>query len=177
MATVSKNMKLRALSERRFVLLALGLLMLPSAAKAANDCPWLNEATAGGLLGADAVGTFTKATPGQPAVCMFTSEEQGVRRTLRITVEVVPDTHQRLAHEEQVCGSDAAPLKAIGNEAIGCAADDRKGGPGERALGRVRDQLFTISILSTLKNDPSLTRDALTAKIYTAAEQVAGNLF
>jgi hypothetical protein len=151
--------------------------MLPSAAMAANNCPWLNEATAGGLLGADAVGAFTQATPGQPAVCLFTSEEQGVRRTLRITVEVVPDTHLRLVHEEQSCGSDATPLKAIGNEAIGCAADDRKGGPGERALGRVRDQLFTIAILSTLKNDPELTRDALKAKIYTAAEQVAGNLF
>lgn len=155
----------------------LGLLMLPVDAKAANLCPWLNEATAGGLLEGDAVGAFTKASPGQPAVCTFTSEEAGTRRTLRITVEVVPETHQRLAREEQSCGQDAEPLKAIGNEAIGCAADDPKAGPGQRALGRVRDQFFTISIASTLKSDPKLTRDALKAKIYTAAEQVAGNLF
>jgi len=44
-------------------------------------------------------------------------------------------------------------------------------------VGRVRDQIFTITISTTLKNDPILTRDALKARIYTAAEQVAGNLF
>jgi hypothetical protein len=37
--------------------------------------------------------------------------------------------------------------------------------------------VFTITIASSLKNDPQLTRDVLKSKIYTAAEQVAGNLF
>jgi hypothetical protein len=37
--------------------------------------------------------------------------------------------------------------------------------------------VFTIAISSTLKNDPILTREALKTRIYTAAEQVAGNLF
>jgi hypothetical protein len=68
-------------------------------------------------------------------------------------------------------------LRAIGNEALSCAADDRKGGIGERVVGRVRDQVFTITISSTLKNDPGLNRDVLRSKIYTAAEQVSGNLF
>ena len=77
----------------------------------------------------------------------------------------------------QSCGADVSPLKAIGNEATACAADDRKGVMGERVVGRVRDQVFTIAISSTLKNDPILTREALKTRIYTAAEQVAGNLF
>ena len=48
---------------------------------------------------------------------------------------------------------------------------------GERLVGRVRDQVFTITISTTLKNDPILTRDEIKSRIYTAAEQVSGNLF
>lgn len=164
---------------RRLVLLALGItcFMLPAVSHATNNCPWLNEATAGGLLGGDAVGMKTDAAAGQPTVCTFTQQDKGVTRTLRITVEIAPEPHQRMGAVSQVCGSDAAPIKAIGNEALVCTADDRKGGVGERVVGRVRDQVFTITIASTLKADPILNRDALKARIYTAAEQVAGNLF
>jgi hypothetical protein len=160
-----------------FFVLVFCFLAYPVASRASNNCAWLSEATASGLLGGDAVGAFTDATAGQPAVCVFTSEEQGARRTLRVTVEVTGDAHARLATEERSCGSDAAPLRAIGNEAVACAADDRKGGRGERAVGRVRDQVFTITISSSLRDDPILTRDALKTRIYTAAEQVSGNLF
>jgi hypothetical protein len=161
----------------RSALLALCALAAPALGRAANNCPWLNEATASGLLGGDAVGVFTQAAADQPAVCSFVSEAQGTRRTLRITVQVTPDAHARVVAAAQGCGGDAAPLAAIGNESLACAADDRKGALGERALGRVRDQFFTISISGTQKNDPDLTREALKAKIYTAAEQVSGNLY
>jgi hypothetical protein len=164
-------------SEIRFAALALFVLAAPSLCLAANTCPWLTEATAGGLLGGDATGAFTEAAGGQPAVCLFTSDAPGGKRTLRITVEVTAEAAARLTTEEKNCGPDAAAIKAIGNEAETCTADDRKGAPGERVVGRVRDQLFIITLSSTLKGDPVLTRDALKAKIYTAAEQVAGNLF
>jgi hypothetical protein len=134
----------------------------------------MNEATASGLLESDAVVAFTPAAGGQPAVCVFTSDAQGVKRILRIAVEVTPDAHARVMAATQACGRDGMPLKAIGNEAIACVADDRK---GERAVGRVRDQAFTIDIGSSVKNDAALTRDSLKSKIYTASEQVAGNLF
>jgi hypothetical protein len=147
-------------------------------AHAANNCAWINEATASGLLGGDAVGEVSGPALGQPAVCTFTQMTAGGRRTLRITVEIVADAHARVASIAQGCGADAGPLKAIGNEALVCAADDRKAGIGERVVGRVRDQVFTITIGSTLKNDPILfSRDVLKSRIYTAAEQVAGNLF
>lgn len=175
---MASNTGAKASISRRLALLVLGVvcLTLPAVSHATNNCPWLNEATAGGLLGGDAVGLKT-AADGQPTVCTFTQQETGVTRTLRITVEIAPEPHQRMSAVAQVCGADASPIKAIGNEALVCTADDRKGGVGERVVGRVRDQVFTITIASTLKVDPILNRDALKAKIYTAAEQVAGNLF
>jgi hypothetical protein len=157
-------------------LFAVCLIGAPVAAHAANNCAWINETTAGGLLGGDAVGEVSEAA-GQPTVCTFTQMTAGVKRTLRVTVEIAADSHARMSEIALGCGADAAPLKAIGNEALVCAADDRKAGMGERVVGRVRDQVFTITIGSTLKNDPQLTRDILKSKIYTAAEQVAGNLF
>lgn len=160
------------------MMFALCVAGLPATAHAANDCAWLNEATASGFLGGNAVGSFTAPASGQPAICAFVDQSSTAIRTLRITVEVVADPHARLMDTiAKECGADASPLKAIGNEAVVCAADDRKGGLGKRVVGRVRDQLFTITISSTLKNDPILTRDALGAKIYSAAEQVSGNLF
>jgi hypothetical protein len=146
-------------------------------ARADNNCAWLNEATASGLLGGDATGDSHAAAGAQPAVCTFTQQSAGVKRTLRITVEIAADAHARLIAMAQNCGIDAFALKAIGNEAMACSADDRKAGPGERVIGRVRDQVFTITIASSLKGDPAFSRDILKTKIYTAAEQVAGNLF
>jgi hypothetical protein len=164
---------------RKMASTALGICLigLPAMGHAENHCAWMNEATASGLLGSDAVGSFTEAVGEQPAVCTFVSQSAGVTHTLRITVELAADAHARLGAVAQACGADAASLKAIGNEAVACVVDDRKGGIGERVYGRVRDQVFTITISSTLKNDPNLTRDALKARIYTAAEQVSGNLF
>jgi hypothetical protein len=158
-------------------LVALCLLGAPALCHAKNNCPWINEATTGGLLGGTAVNEFTDATTGQPAVCKFTYDGPGVTRTLVVTVEVAAAPKERLAVVAKTCGPDAVPLQAIGNEAQVCMADVRKAGPGERVVGRVRDQVFTITLSSTLKNDPMLTRDELRARIYTAAEQVAGNLF
>jgi hypothetical protein len=158
-------------------LISLCMLGLPVLCHAKNNCPWINEATTGGLLGGTAVNEFTDATAGQAAVCKFTYDGPGVTRTLVVTVEVSADPKERLAVVAQSCGPDAAPLQAIGNEAKVCTADIKKAGPGERVVGRVRDQVFTITLSSTMKNDSLLTRDELRSRIYTAAEQVAGNLF
>jgi hypothetical protein len=157
--------------------LALCLVSLPHAVYAGNDCPWLTEATASGLIGAEAVGSYTAAAASQPAVCTFRQKSDGMMRTLTITVELASDAHTRMTSIAQTCGAGAAPLNAIGNEAVFCDADLRRREIGERAVGRVRNQVFTITLSSTIKDDPILTRDALKTRIYTAAEQVAGNLF
>jgi hypothetical protein len=173
------NSKLVESAPRMIRLVTLFLVFFGMAANchAKNNCPWLNEATAGGLLGGDAVGDFTAASASQPAVCTFTQTGANFTRTLRITVEVTPDTHARLQTAAQPCGKNAAPMQAIGNEASMCAIESRNAAPSEFVAGRVRDQLFTITFTTTLKDDPILTRPALKEKAYTAAEQVAGNLF
>jgi hypothetical protein len=157
--------------------LSLCVVGSSSTAHAANNCPWLTEATASGLIGGEAAGSFTSAAGTQPAVCTFTQKSEGAVRTLTITVELSTEPHARMVSVAQACGAGAQPLNAIGNEAVYCSADLRRGEFGERAVGRVRNQVFTIDLNSTMKDDPILTRDALISRIYTAAEQVAGNLF
>lgn len=168
---------LRVLRVLALAAIALCAAAIPNPAKAANTCPWMNEATASGMLGGNAVGEFTAATSGQPAVCTFTQQDNGVTRILRITVEVVPDAHAQFLSMSASCDAEQSPLKAIGNEAMACATDLHKKSASERAFGRVRDQVFTITFATSIKNDPVLTPELLRAHVYTAAEQVAGNLF
>jgi len=158
-------------------MLALCLLCVPEFSNAANKCPWINEATASGLLGGAAEGLYTPATTGQAAACTFTQASAEVTRTLRITVELATNPHAQLIAIAQTCGPELVPVKAIGNEAMACVADGRKGAKGVRIVGRVRDQVFTILIGTTLKNDPILSPYVLKTNILTAAEQVSGNLF
>jgi hypothetical protein len=164
---------------RKLRLLALGisLIGLPALCRAANNCAWINQATASGLLGGEAVVAVTEPAAEQPVVCTFTQQDEKGKRTLRVAVEISSDPHARLVAIAQICGANAAPLKAIGNEALICAADENKNEIGERLIGRVRDQVFTITIGTTLKDDPILTRDELKSRIHIAAEQVSGNLF
>lgn len=165
---------------RRLLRVALQIMLLPAlpaAVRAANNCPWLTEATAGGLLGGTAVGTFTAGQPGQPSTCSFVDKESGGTRELTITVEINPDAHTQLAAMMHDCGASGSLLQAIGNEAAVCAMDSRRKSLAERVVGRVRDQIFTIAIMTSLKDDPVLDHSMLMTKIYTASEQVAGNLF
>lgn len=94
-----------------------------------------------------------------------------------IEVESSPDAAARVKSMLKACSSNASLLQAIGNEAVMCFADERGRSLGERVVGRVRDQVFAIQISSSLKNDPTLTRQARENKISAAAEQVAGNLY
>lgn len=160
------------------VLTLFCLLVAVLPARAANNCPWMTEATASGLLGGDAVGAYTAAADTAPAVCIFTRSSPEGTRTLRISVEVVSTSpHEHLATLEQTCGAQAEILQAIGNEAVFCSTQTPEAGASELALGRVRDQIFTITLTTSLKRDRELTTDVLKAHLYTAAEQVAGNLF
>ncbi len=178
------------------MLAGLGVMAVASMAHAANSCPWLTEATVGGLLGGTAVGAYTAGTPvttstsatitpdagptvrqDQPGTCVFTDKEGTSTRELTVTMEVSSDAHAKLAGMMQACGASSQLLQAIGNEAAVCAMDARKKQMSERVVGRVRDQIFTITISTTVKDDPVLNASSLMTKIYTASEQVAGNLF
>lgn len=145
-------------------------------AYASNACPWMNEATASGLLGDEAIGSYKSASvPGQPATCTFTQGTGAAVRMLVIEIDTT-DAAARIKSRQKDCSSDVSSLPAIGNEAVVCAAD-RGSRPGELVVGRVRDQVFTIRLSSSIKGDPVLTRESLMKKISAAAEQIAGNLF
>ncbi|WP_058188557.1 hypothetical protein [Terracidiphilus gabretensis] len=178
------------------IVLAVVALLIPASAHAANNCPWLTEATVGGLLGGNAAGAYTagpavttstsatinpEAGPtvrmDQPGTCVFTDKEGAATRELTVTMEVSPDAHTKLAGMMQACGASSQLLQAIGNEAAVCTMDVHKKSVSERVVGRVRNQIFTITISTTLKDDPVLNTSSLMTRIYTASEQVAGNLF
>jgi hypothetical protein len=97
------------------------------------SCPWLNQATAAGVLG----GPVTQTG------CHF-------RGALELHIEIIEDF-------KSPCGSEAIPLKGIGNEALACP---------ERVVVRVRNKVFLIRMNT---NDPE--------KLRKVAEMVAGSMF
>jgi hypothetical protein len=133
-------------------------IVLALASRAEETCPWLNAATAGGVLGAPV------QTQIAPHVCSFVSRHG----ELRIQVETIAASHA------DHCSGASEQLKAIGNEAAACAVESKDGRMAEQVAGRVRDQAFVITIAT---DDRSLSRNLLRDKVRKVAEQVAGNLF
>jgi hypothetical protein len=150
--------------------LVLPILILPSVAAAANTCPWLNAATAGGVLGGQVTNlTITRAHAGDDATCEFIRRDGSLLLDLRIEVETMPSPAKDFATYAARCHSAAVPLKAIGNEALSCNDE----GAGQ-IVGRVRDRAFVVRISTT---DHSTSLNALSEKARKIAEQVAGILF
>ena len=116
--------------------------------RAESVCPWLNKATAGGVLGGP-VSAVVKQTS-----CEFMRPSGAV---LRIEVQKKP------AAPRVKCETGGMALKAIGNEAVACLS-----GGAEVVIGRVRDQRFAVSIRGVKE---------VREKVTKVAEQVAGNLF
>lgn len=160
----------------RCIALLAAVLGLSTAARAANNCPWLNEATASGILGNNATGLYEPAEGVKPATCTFTQVEGGITRQLIIAVEIVSNPHDRLVQLTHSCGTQSEPVPSIGNEALRCAGAAGRA-HGERVIGRVRDQVFTITITTTVEQDSILAPHELAMRSLTAAEQVSGNLF
>ncbi len=160
-----------------FVLLMLFSLMLcwPRVCCAKEPCPWLNEATAAGFLDGSVTSIVTHSNKNKDdANCDFTLRDRSVTTILRIEVETMSAPRDDFASYLARCGSHAAPLKAIGNEAVACGLDGKKKQVSEQVVGRVRDRAFTVRITSTAE---SSARSVLREKARKVAEQVAGFLF
>jgi len=163
----------------RYLTLALFALLVPRPAFCQENvgCPWLNVATASGVLRSSENGTMATLSQGNKAACSFVYHDATASRELRITMELVQDPSQALTGYKARCSGIASPLQAIGNEAVTCAADTKGQGDGEQVIGRVRNQIFTVTITTNARNDPSMSRDELGEKTRNIAEQVAGALF
>jgi len=161
---------LRAVSRLISTPCLLALACLPSIAAAAEICPWLNAATAGGALGGPVAMTVTRAKAGDDATCNFVRRDGSLQFELRIEVETMPSPAKDFASYTARCHSVAVPLKAIGNEALACS----DGQHAEQVVGRVRDRAFLVRVSTS---DPSSQPSALRDKARKVAEQVAGILF
>jgi hypothetical protein len=132
------------------------VVLMAAACRADDSCPFLNAATADGVLG----GEVTSHVTGNLCVFAHASSQ------LRIEVQTVS-----LPHKSK-CEPNPTSLKAIGNEAFACSIDGKNGTISEQITGRVRDRAFFILLTSN-----NIVRAALREKARSVAEQVAGILF
>ena len=176
---------------RRHHKLMLSLaILIPAVCHGQTKCPWINEATARGILGGAAnVSVTTNVTHQGDGVCKFSRQQGNVVYELRISVDIMTDIPKQFPTYLAQCPPKSAPLRAIGNEAVMCSTDaktDAKPGANtvtkgeafaEKVVGRVRSQAFVVSVSSSVENDASMTREMRREKANLTAEQVAGILF
>jgi hypothetical protein len=158
---------------------ALVLLCVPSRNEAKDSCPWINEATASGVLDGAVTTTVTRSEMSKDtdeATCVFMHKSGSTGIELRIEVEALRGAPGAYAAYAETCGPDGTPLRAIGNEAVTCSYTDkkRKKWVSEQVVGRVRDHAFTVRVSSSAD---SPYRNALREKARKMAEQLAGFLF
>jgi hypothetical protein len=157
------------------LLLAL-TLFLPAMCHAQAKCPWLNEATARGIL-AGPVTVTVKLDDQGAGVCKFTRQLGAATHELRISVDLMTDIAKQFATHLAQCPPKSPPLPATGNEAVTCTTHTKENHYAELVVGRVRNQAFVVSISSTVQDDPSMTQEMRREKSNLVAEQVAGILF
>lgn len=159
--------------------LALLILLAPwqAVCQMNTGCPWLNVATATGVLRSSERGPMATLAEGSKAECDFTYHDATASRELKITVEEVKDARQAMTAYQGRCGSGVTPLRAIGNEAVTCAVNSKGKSYGQQVIGIVRDQIFTVTVTTSAKKDPAMPREALEEKSRNISEQVAGALF
>lgn len=157
------------------VMLFLAFLSVPIVRAATQPCPWLNAATAAGVLEAPVTVSVTYFDQdGTDAACEFTHKADHTVRTLRIEVHSMKDLSHDFQRYLAKCGADATPLKAIGNEASMCSMPGANKDIAEQVVSRVRERAFIVAVIS---NGTAVKREIIRDKAQNIAEQVAGILF
>jgi hypothetical protein len=146
----------------------------PALCQTSENCPWLNAATAAGALKGSVTFTVTHSgADNADATCEFTHLEGTALTSLRIQVDTMKNPGREFASYSAKCGQDAAPLRAIGNEALVCSLRG-KNQFSEQVVSRVRERAFIVKMSSSLASSAGSDLRERTQKI---AEQVAGFLF
>jgi hypothetical protein len=151
-------------------------MAMPAVSHAQAKCPWINEATASGILGGDVTLSATVSDRGE-GVCEFSRRQQDVVYQLRISVNIMINIAKEFPTYIAQCPPKRTPLRAVGNEAVICSIQGKGVTSAEMVVGRVRDQAFAVSMSSSLQEDPSMTQEVRREKATRVAEQVAGILF
>ena len=148
----------------RLLLLAFLALTL---GRAEQVCPWLNSATAAGVLD----GTVT-STVAHSGVCKFVREGTGTY-TLRIEVITMAHLPADFTSWLAQCGPKSTPVRGIGNQAVACdIAEDSE--ISAQILSRVRERAFLVRVSA---NKASAQLQTLREQARSVADQVSGNLF
>jgi hypothetical protein len=154
-----------------------GTFVSPLRCKAQTQCPWLNAATAAGVLGGDVQATATALTSQGDTTCDFKRNQHSAVFELTIAVHTMASPSKDFATYLAQCVGTLVPLKAIGNEAVQCVPSNNSVSGGEQIIGRVRDRVFIIDIKKGLPRQPASTQNGLSEEARNVAEQVAGALF
>lgn len=163
---------------RRALWLILVLMgaALRALGQAPAACPWINLATASGVLGGEASLSLAMQSPAN-TTCTFEYKSGDEVRMLSVQVIGMVDPSKDYAPFRAQCDRDATPMRAIGNEALVCPAAGLASGHGLRVVGRVRTNAFILTLSTTAKSSPVMTQQAMEAKLGFVAELVSGNLF
>ena len=151
-----------------------GWLSSPAACCASTRCPWLNAATAGGVLGGEVQVDLTPPTVQGDLTCEFSRGQGSSAYKLHIAVHTMQDPSKEFKRYLSRCDGQRVPLKAIGNEAVQCVLKNSSTVSEEQVIGRVRERVFILTLMRYASASPNagLSEDAR-----NLAEQVAGNLF
>ena len=147
-------------------------LFAPSHCMAQSACPWINSATAAGVLEAE----VQTSVQGAAETCTFKGVKESGPRSLVVETRHIGDRRKTFAKAESRCTSAATPVKGLGNEAFECVADHGRS-HGMMMIGRVREKLFVVSVVMPRYRDQGTLGASLEDKLAIAAGQVVGNLF
>jgi hypothetical protein len=151
-------------------------MLAPTVCYGQAKCPWINEATARGILGGP-VTLAAKVSDQGAGVCEYSRQQGAVVLQLRISVDIMTDIPKQFPMYLAQCPPKSAPLRAIGNEAVMCSVPGDGGQFAERVVGRVRDQAFVVSLSCSVQDNPFMTQEMRRQRANLMAEQVAGILF
>ena len=157
------------------IVLAL-VLLVPAVSHAQSKCPWINEATAHGILGG--AGNMNANVSDQGfGVCTFSRHQGSAVQELRIKVDLLTDVARQFPTYLEQCPAKSISLRAIGNEAVMCSVQAKDNQYEEIVVGRVRNQAFVVSVSSSVQADPAMTQEMRSEKAKLLAEHVAGMLY
>lgn len=174
-----------------------GALFASAGARAEAKCPWLNAATAGGVLGGEASmkvsvpvenGTMPRVEPNVykddqirtdrfDVTCEFSRKSDSGLDTLRIVVETMKDPAKEFAGRLASCQGTTVALRAIGNEAAQCVTKGGSASGEEMVIARVRDRAFVLTVVRPFVTPALAAGSALRDDTRNVAEQIAGSLF
>lgn len=152
------------------------VLLTSAGCRGQTNCPWMNSATAAGILGVRVHATVMHPSKNpDDANCNFTSQQPGVT-TLHIAVITMSTQGEEFVAYKRQCGPNPVPLKAIGNEAIECNLDT-DAGRSVQVVGRVRNRLFVVNIGGSVLNGTGTGHGEQFDKARDVAEQVSESLY